>query len=247
MRESTVFYRSFYEAIKELDAELQAQVYSAIFEYALNFNEVALSGVAKTVFTLIKPQLDANQKRYSNGMQAKNKQSISKHEAKGKQTKSNTLPNVNDNVNANDNVNVNVNVNQNENDNANDNVNSEKRKRFTAPTYDDVLNFMIEINGLAKNVFTHDRLITESKNFFNHYESVGWVVGRAKMKDWHAAIRKWLNNSVKFEKQNIKSHQNGNTKVTQREQQLNQYRQHIYNDDDQLRDIQRKLSGNYNP
>ncbi len=43
MRESTVFYRSFYEAIKELDADTQAQVYSAIFEYALNFNEVELS------------------------------------------------------------------------------------------------------------------------------------------------------------------------------------------------------------
>ncbi len=42
MRESTVFYRSFYEAIKELDAELQSEVYSAIFEYALNFNEVEL-------------------------------------------------------------------------------------------------------------------------------------------------------------------------------------------------------------
>ena len=71
MRDSAIFYRSFYEAIKELDPVLQAQVYSAVFEYALNFNEVELTGIAKTVFTLIKPQLDANNKRYNNGTKPK--------------------------------------------------------------------------------------------------------------------------------------------------------------------------------
>ena len=55
-----VFYRSFYEAIKELPLDVQAKVYSAIFEYSLNFNEVVLEGLPKTIFTLIKPQLDAN-------------------------------------------------------------------------------------------------------------------------------------------------------------------------------------------
>jgi hypothetical protein len=192
MRESTVFYRSFYEAIKELDADTQAQVYSAIFEYALNFTEVELKGVAKTVFTLIKPQLDANQKRYENGNKPKVKQVISKQEAKPKQN----ISKVEANVNVNDNVNANANVNDNENVNAN-----VSRSRFRAPTYDEILGYMNEKNSLAGNVWQQPKVVTEAKAFFNHYESNGWMVGKNKMKNWEAAVRNWMNNNTKFENQ----------------------------------------------
>ena len=67
MRNSFIFYRSFYESIKELTPEQQSEVYTAVFEYSLNQNEVELSGISKAIFTLIKPQLDANLKRYENG------------------------------------------------------------------------------------------------------------------------------------------------------------------------------------
>ena len=194
MRESTIFYRSFYEAIKELDADTQAQVYSAIFEYALNFNEVEVKGLAKTVFTLIKPQLDANLKRYENGTKAKVKQNESKAEAKPKQTKSK----VEANVNVNDNVNDNPNVNHNQNVNQNENVNV-SRSRFRAPTYDEIFEFMKMKNGLAGNVWNQVKVVTEAKAFFNYYESNGWMVGKNKMKNWEAAIRNWMNNNSKFE------------------------------------------------
>ena len=82
MRESTIIYRSFYDAIIELPKETQAEVWNAIFEYSLNFKLVELKGLAKTIFTLIKPQLDANIKRYENGNKPKQKQKISKTEAK---------------------------------------------------------------------------------------------------------------------------------------------------------------------
>lgn len=186
MRESTIFYRSFYEAIKELDAETQSKVYSAIFEYALNFNEIEVKGLAKTVFTLIKPQLDANLKRYENGTKAKVKQNESKEEAKPKQTKSKVEANVN----------VNDNVNDNQNVNPNDNV---SRSRFRAPTYDEIFEFMKMKNGLAGNVWNYFKVVTEAKAFFNHYESNGWMVGKNKMKNWEAAIRNWMNNNSKFE------------------------------------------------
>ena len=190
MRESTVFYRSFYEAIKELDADTQAQVYSAIFEYALNFNQVEVKGVAKTVFTLIKPQLDANLKRYENGTKAKVKQTESKTEAKPKQDRSKVEANVN--VNDNVNVNANENVNQNQNDNV-------SRSRFRAPTYDEIFDFMKMKNGLAGNIWPDAKVISEAKAFFNHYESNGWMVGKNKMKNWEAAVRNWMNNNSKFE------------------------------------------------
>lgn len=114
-RDSFIFYRSFYEAISELPKENQADTYNAIMQYALNQEEIKLTGISKAIFSLVKPQLDANYKKYENGKQKK-----SKTEAKHKQTKSKTKTNVNENVNDNENVNVNVNVNDNDNENVSD-------------------------------------------------------------------------------------------------------------------------------
>lgn len=105
-RDSFIFYRSFYEAISELPKENQADSYNAIMRYALDQEEIELTGISKAIFSLVKPQLDANYKKYENGKQKKNKT-----EAKQKQTKSKKVTNVNENVNVNDNVNVNVNDN----------------------------------------------------------------------------------------------------------------------------------------
>jgi hypothetical protein len=162
------------------------------------------------VFTLIKPQLDANQKRYENGNKPKVKQVISKQEAKPKQD----VSKVEANVNVNDNVNENVNVNDNENVNAN-----VSKSRFRAPTYDEILNFMKERNSLAGNVWNDGKVVTESKAFFNHYESNGWMVGKNKMKNWEAAVRNWMNNNSKFE--NNKPNQNEREK---RNSELEQFR-----------------------
>ena len=112
-RDSFIFYRSFYEAISELPKENQVDTYNAIMQYALNQEEINLTGISKAIFSLVKPQLDANYKKYENGKQKK-----SKTVAKQKQNVSKTGTNVNDN----ENVNVNDNENVNENDNENDNV-----------------------------------------------------------------------------------------------------------------------------
>lgn len=110
-RDSFIFYRSFYEAISELPKENQADTYDAIMQYALNQKEIELTGISKAIFSLVKPQLDANYKKYENGKQKK-----SKKEAKVKQNESKAETNVNDN----ENVNENVNVNDNDNDNVGD-------------------------------------------------------------------------------------------------------------------------------
>ncbi len=77
-RDSFIFYRSFYEAIKEISEQEQLKVYKAITEYALNQKEIEIEGVSKAIFTLIKPQLDANFQKYLNGKKAKRKQKRSK-------------------------------------------------------------------------------------------------------------------------------------------------------------------------
>jgi DnaD/phage-associated family protein len=108
-RDSFIFYRSFYDAISELPKENQADTYNSIMKYALDQEEIELTGISKAIFSLVKPQLDANYKKYENGKQKK-----SKTKANNKQT----ISKIGTNVNVNDNVNVNV--NENDNDNVND-------------------------------------------------------------------------------------------------------------------------------
>lgn len=113
MRDSFIFYRSFYEAINDLEDSQQLEIYQAMANFSLNFTEPNLSGVTATIFKLIKPQLEANNKRYVNGSKPKTKQEESKTEAKQKQNDIKQEANKNDNVN--DNVNKNTYSNDFEN------------------------------------------------------------------------------------------------------------------------------------
>ncbi len=110
-----IFYRSFYESLDGMTETTKAQVYDAIFIYGLDFKEPTFTdAMAKSLFTLIKPQIDANVKKYHNGKKPKLKQEISKTEAKDKQVESKTEGNVNVNVNVNDNDNLNLNKEEKE-------------------------------------------------------------------------------------------------------------------------------------
>lgn len=83
MRDGFIFYRSFYDAIKDLPRDIQSEIYTAIMEYSLNGKETEnLKPIARSVFTLMKPQIDANNKRFENGR-------------KGGRPKSDNKPNVN--------------------------------------------------------------------------------------------------------------------------------------------------------
>ncbi len=108
-RESLIVYRSFYEAIKELPSQNQAEIWGAICELGFNNNLIELQGISKTVFILVKPQIEANYKKYLNGLKPKNKQKVSDKKAKPKQSLSKPQGNVNENVNVNVNVNNTVN------------------------------------------------------------------------------------------------------------------------------------------
>tara|TARA_R100000231_G_scaffold139628_1_gene121765 strand:- start:1644 stop:2189 length:546 start_codon:yes stop_codon:yes gene_type:complete len=102
MRDSFVFYRSFFEATKTLEPEQAADLYYAICSYALDGRELELDNIGKALFSLIKPQLDANYKKYLNGKKSPKKSKTEQKVAKS----SKQLTNANVNVNVNDNVNV---------------------------------------------------------------------------------------------------------------------------------------------
>lgn len=60
MIDKCTFYRSYYEAIKQLKSKDQLKIYQAIMEYQFDGKVPILDGFPKIVFDLIKPNIDAN-------------------------------------------------------------------------------------------------------------------------------------------------------------------------------------------
>lgn len=100
-RETMIVYRSFFESLKGCEKEVQADVWNAIFEMGFNQKEVELDGLSRTLWLLIKPQIEANLKRFLNGSKPKLKQNKSETEAKPKQKISEIEANNNNNNNNN--------------------------------------------------------------------------------------------------------------------------------------------------
>lgn len=67
MRDTFIFYGSWADSIETLPRTQQLTMYKAIVNYAQRGIETELSGGAKAIFGLIKPLIDANNKRYKNG------------------------------------------------------------------------------------------------------------------------------------------------------------------------------------
>jgi hypothetical protein len=114
-KESFVFYKSFHTALSELPDEIRLKLYDMISTYALFGVELECNGIEKAVFTLIKPQVDANNQRYENGcrggapkgnknaqkkevVSTKNNRATTKKQPRNNQKQ----PNENDNENEND-------------------------------------------------------------------------------------------------------------------------------------------------
>jgi len=66
-----------------------------------------------------------------------------------------------------------------------------KRKKFKKPSRDEVKDYLSEIQ---KNI--------DIDKFFDYYESKGWKVGNAPMKDWKATVRNWARREKEFTPQN---------------------------------------------
>jgi hypothetical protein len=127
MRDSLVFYRSFYEAIKDLPQEERLKAYEYIFNYAFEDKEPEENGAARAIFKMAKPQIDANNQRYENGCKGAEYGKLGGRPRKEKPQENPKetpkKPQENPKETPNDNVNDNENVNDNVNDNDNDNVN----------------------------------------------------------------------------------------------------------------------------
>lgn len=190
-RQSFLLYRSFAEVMAELPDAEAGKLYKAIAAYALDGEEPELSGYLAGYFRLIKPQLDANNTRYKNGLKGgrPKKEIDGNKEEKPVETEEKTDGNEEEKPKENQNETT-PQPNENENENENVNVNNKgsgaksPRSRFKAPTREEVKQYAAE-NKLALNV----------DNFMDYYESNGWKVGKNPMKDWKATARRWSRES----------------------------------------------------
>lgn len=119
-RGSFIFYRSFKESLEDLGDSDKLIMYEAISDYALDRIEPKLTGFPSALFKLIRPQLEANWRKFENGCKGANHGNKggapqgNKNATKGKttpkqpQNNPKTTGNVNDNVNDNDNDNYNI-------------------------------------------------------------------------------------------------------------------------------------------
>lgn len=80
-----------------------------------------------------------------------------------------------------------------------------KRKRFVAPTVDEVRAYCKERNN---NV--------DAQRFVDFYEAKGWMIGKNKMKSWERAVNLWERNNA-----------NGNGRKTYSEIQERDYKEDI--------------------
>ena len=65
-KESVLLYESFYLAMKECEDDIQIKVFHAVMEYGLYGKNTQLSGIAKSLFVIMKPLIDENVKNYNN-------------------------------------------------------------------------------------------------------------------------------------------------------------------------------------
>lgn len=78
------------------------------------------------------------------------------------------------------------------------------KNQFTKPSIKELEDYFLE-----KQEFNYRQ---QAQNFMDHYESNGWKVGSNQMKDWKAAVRKWITRTKEFTT-NGKSISNSEPKV----------------------------------
>lgn len=189
-RDSCVFYASWLDAIEAMPDNVRGEALMAILVYALRGETTEKMGpMTKVIMAMVKPQIEANNKRYENGCKGgrpkaekkpNQNQTITKLKPNNNQTKTKPKPNVYDNDNDNDNV---------------FSLSFEEREKI------------FEIFYFERNLATAKE---ECEKFINHYEANGWCRGNsdkpvknkvALAKSWKVEreekrypenIRKWL-------------------------------------------------------
>ena len=170
------FYETFYATIETLEIEEQLKYFKAICRYGLFGEEPQFSDKKDlAIFLQIQFAIDNQNKRRAinrnNGL----------HGGRPKSENNRTKPTVTEKK---QNAEMNrIEMKGNEGNSDSDETLSFSKsssKKFIKPTVEEIRAYCRE----RKNS-------VDAENFFNFYESKGWLVGRNKMKDWRASVRTW--------------------------------------------------------
>lgn len=186
-RKQFTWYRSYYDALKEIPAEEFRAIVLAVCAYALDGEEPELSGVARAIFTLIRPTLEVGRSKAENRSRAE-QTSLSAEQTDNKREQTENKRKQTDNK-------------RKQTDNKPEQTRKEKEKekerekesendsycsppppsgpkRFVPPTLAEVQSYVAERQSPL-----------DPQGFIDFYESKGWMVGKTPMKDWKAACR----------------------------------------------------------
>ena len=201
LRDGFIFYESFRSAMKELPAETQLLLYNALADYALYdiVPEFGDDGIARGFFALMRPQIDANNRRRDSGarggrpakptdgepsddrQETDEEPSVNQSETKAKpydnQTVTKAEPKEKEKAKAKENDKAKEKENMKANAKA---FCADKPRRFAKPTVTDIRDYCRERgNGI------------DPQRFYDFYEAKGWFVGSQPMQNWQAAVRTW--------------------------------------------------------
>ena len=167
--DSFVFYRSFRDAIREMDEQEQLETLLAICDYALYGVEPNLSGaLPRAVFTVARPSIDANKAKRENGLKGGRPPQKAKQETCGFEAKNHRLENIKSTETETETGTVDV-------------SGKTPRPRFIPPTVDEI-----------KAYCTGRKNTVDAERFFDYYSANGWKQGKGKpIVDWKAAVRTW--------------------------------------------------------
>lgn len=195
-RESFIFYRSFYEAMSDINDKDKLKLYNAICKYALYGEETELTGISNTLFKLIKPQLEANNKRFEDGKKGGRPKNITtgyedKITTGYKKEKTTGFEKVETTgyENKKPNVNVNDNDDVNENDNVNDNMQKKADKKIHFAEFVTMTNDEYKKLEIAYGKEFTDQCITvldnykgaNGKRYKSDYRAIlNWVIDKVK-------------------------------------------------------------------
>lgn len=186
-RKQFTWYRSYYDALKELPAEEFRDIVLAVCAYALDGEEPELSGVARAIFTLIRPTLEVGRSKAENRSRAE-QTSISAEQTGNRLEQTKNKPEQTQNK-------------RKQTDNKPEQTRKEKEKekesekesendsycsppppsgpkRFVPPTLAEVQSYVAQRQSPV-----------DPQGFIDFYASKGWMVGKTPMKDWKAACR----------------------------------------------------------
>lgn len=186
-RKQFTWYRSYYDALKELPAEEFRAIVLAVCAYALDGEETELSGVARAIFTLIRPTLEVGRSKAENrsrteqtsisAEQTGNRPEQTKNKPEQTQNKRKQTGNKPEQTRK-----EKEKEKEREKESENDSYCSPPPpsgpKRFVPPTLAEVQSYVAQRQSPV-----------DPQGFIDFYASKGWMVGKTPMKDWKAACR----------------------------------------------------------